>query len=134
MNPLIEKLKADILEEGMDDTKAERLVHLLGFAKRAQADAKAEEETLKDIWWEAYQSHGVSKTVTIAGIKMQCTDAGEPKTERIPGHYEIDVDKLLTDYDPAMLVDTGIATWVPPSTTTKPGRKGGVSVTLPKGA
>ena len=133
MNVFIETLAIQILEEGMTEAAADVLVKLLTTARAEQEEGKADEIALKDVWWDAYHRNEIAKTLTVAGVKMQCNDASAPKQERIPGYYEIDVDKLLTDYDPAVLVETGIAKWVPPSTVTKAGRKGGVAVTFPKG-
>ena len=129
----IEKLRIAILEEGMLPEYRDELVGLLERVKRQGQLAAEWEADLKAVWLDAYLRGEIEKTVTVNGVKVQCTDAGEPKETRVEGRYEIDVDKLLTDYDPQVLVETGIATWVPPTVKTSYGRKANVSVTLPKG-
>lgn len=131
MNPLIEQLVSAILEEGLSVQHAERLAHLLECAKMAQATGKAEEDALKDVWWECYQRGEVEKTTTVNGIKMQCNDPSAPKETVVPGFFRLASD-WDQKYDVGALIQNGVIEWVPETRTTSAGRKGGVAVTLPK--
>lgn len=132
MNATIERLATQILEEGFDDDVAAELVGLLAHARAQQLDGKATEDNIKALWLDAYFRGQVEKTVTADGVKVQCRDASAPKETRVEGHYEIDTDALLTNYDPAVLVEMGIAKWVPPRTEMKGGSKATVAVYFPK--
>ena len=132
MNPLIEQLRTQIYEDGISPQRLEHLAHLMECAKIAQADAKAEEDALKEIWLDAYLRGEVEKTVTVNGIKVSCSDAGEPKTTTIPAHYVPNVDHLMEAYPPRENPDPDFWLYVAKSESTTPGKKAGVSVTLPK--
>ena len=131
--PGLDKLKIDILEEGMQEHHMEALVDMMATAKMHQSGGADAEKRIKEIWQDAYDRNEVPKTVTVKGIKMQVSDAGKPKETITPGHWQMgDIETLIETYGVESLVGNGIIEWVPEKKTTTPGKKAGVSVTLPK--
>ena len=129
----IEELKISILEEGMTKEAMDELASIVTRAKVRGGECADAEKRIKDIWWAAYDRGELEKTLTINGTKLQCSDAGKPKETVTPGHWQMgDVETLIETYGIESLVSNGIIEWVPEVKTTSEGKKGGVSITLPK--
>ena len=126
----IEKLRIAILEEGMLPEYRDELGTLLERVKRQGQLAAQWEADIKAVWLDAYLRGEVYKTEEVNGVKIQCTDAGDPKTTVIEAHYVPNVEELEAAYPPHVAPQIWIH--VPRSETTTPGKKAGVSVTLPK--
>ena len=131
---MTDKLLTTILEEGMSLEIRDTVMHEIADMRRLQAVAKEDEERLKQAWWDAYDRGEVEKRTTLKGVvKLECRDAGSPKEVKVPGHYEIDLEKMLSVYDPQALsvfIQQGILTWIPEQKTTKPGTRATVALTL----
>ena len=128
----IEKLRIAILEEGMLPEYRDELGTLLERVKRQGQLAAQWEADIKAVWLDSYLRGEVYKTEEVNGVKIQCTDAGEPKTTTIPAHYVPNVDHLMEAYPPRENPDPDFWLYVAKSEITTPGKKAGVSVTLPK--
>lgn len=131
MDPL-EKIRITIAEEGWSPEMSEHIANLMDISKVAQQEGAAQEKALKDLWWDAYQRGDVDKHwERDDGLKVDCRDAGKPKKTTTPMRLELAEDAGEA-YDLNTLISAGILVVIPATTTTAPGSKGGVAITLPK--
>lgn len=137
-------LKGLIDEEGWDEGIRQELMVMLALARHLQNEWKDLEERIKGVkdgvkgpLWDAYQRGDVPKTDTLPGVvKVTYRDAGKPKGETIPAHYELDTEMFWDEFEPASfpgLIEKGIIKWVPREKIEKDGAPAGMSVSLLEG-
>ena len=131
---LIEELLRELDEEGMTPRLRDAIMIEIADARHLQNLAKDDEERLKKAWWDAWDRGEVGKNETCVGVcKLECRASSPPKTKTTPGHYEIDLERLLSIYDPRTIIDTfgdGILEWVPEKKEMSAGSKATVALTL----